>query len=46
VAFTCIKPKKECWLKGPIETPMFGKGMVSGLKKLETFAPEKIISLE
>jgi len=25
---------------------MFGKGMVSGLKKLETFAPEKIISLE
>ncbi len=45
VAFTYIKPKKECWLKGAIGTPMFGKGMVSGLKKLETFAPAKIISL-
>jgi hypothetical protein len=46
VAFTYIKPKKECWLKGAIGTPMFGKDMVSGLKKLETFAPAKIISLE
>ncbi|WP_245282168.1 PAN domain-containing protein [Rhizobium sp. LC145] len=45
VAFTYIKPKKECWLKGSIGTPTFGKGMVSGLKKLETFAPAKIISL-
>lgn len=45
VAFTYIKPKKECWLKGAIGTPMFGKGMVSGLKKLETFSPAKIISL-
>jgi hypothetical protein len=46
VAFTYIKPKKECWLKGAIGTPMFGKGMVSGLKKLQTFAPVKIISLD
>lgn len=46
VAFTYIKPKKECWLKGAIGTPTFGKGMVSGLKKLETFAPAKIISLD
>nr|WP_237351668.1 PAN domain-containing protein [Rhizobium sp. ACO-34A] len=46
MAFTYIKPKKECWLKGAIGSPMFGKGMVSGLKKLETFAPVKIISLE
>lgn len=45
VAFTYIKPKKECWLKSAIGTPMFGKGMVSGLKKLETFAPARIISL-
>ncbi|MGO7960102.1 PAN domain-containing protein [Rhizobium leguminosarum] len=45
VAFTHVKPKKECWLKGSIGTPMFGKGMVSGLKKLKTFAPAKIISL-
>lgn len=46
VAFTYVKPKKECWLKGAIGTPTFGKGMVSGLKKLETFAPAKIISLD
>lgn len=46
VAFTYIKPKKECWLKGSIGTPMFGKGMVSGLKTLETFSPAKIISLD
>jgi hypothetical protein len=45
VAFTYVKPKKECWLKGAVGTPRFGKGMVSGLKKLETFAPAKIISL-
>jgi len=46
VAFTYIKPKKECWLKGTIGTPMFGKGMASGLKKLETFSPAKIVSLD
>lgn len=46
VAFTYIKPKKECWLKGAVGTPMPGKGMVSGLKKLERFAPAKIISLD
>jgi hypothetical protein len=46
VAFTYIRPKKECWLKGAVGTPTFGKGMVSGLKKLETFAPAKIISLD
>ncbi|KQR79432.1 hypothetical protein ASG03_12090 [Rhizobium sp. Leaf341] len=46
VAFTYIKPKRECWLKGAVGTPMFGKGMVSGLKKLETFMAAKIISLD
>ncbi|MBP2462836.1 MULTISPECIES: PAN domain-containing protein [unclassified Rhizobium] len=46
VAFTYIKPKKECWLKGAVGTPMFGKDMVSGLKKFETFAPAKILSLD
>jgi hypothetical protein len=45
VAFTYVKPKKECWLKGAIGSPSFGEGMVSGLKKLETFSPAKIISL-
>jgi len=46
VAFTYIKPKKECWLKGAVGAPMFGKGMVSGLKKLQTFIPAKIIGLD
>ncbi|NSY16296.1 hypothetical protein G6K99_02970 [Neorhizobium sp. AL 9.2.2] len=46
VAFTYIKPKKECWLKGAVGTPVFGKDMVSGLKKIETFAPARILSLD
>lgn len=46
VAFTYIKPKKECWLKGTIGTPILGKGMVSGLKRVETFTPTKIIDLD
>lgn len=46
VAFTYIKPKKECWLKGAIGSPSFGKGMVSGIKKLLTYSPAKIISLQ
>jgi hypothetical protein len=46
IAFTYIKQKRECWLKGAIGTPRYGKGMVSGLKKLETFSPAKIISLD
>lgn len=46
IAFTFIKVKKECWLKGAIGTPNFGKGMVSGVKKVQTFAPAKIISLD
>lgn len=46
VAFTYVKQKKECWLKSTIGTPKPGKGMVSGLKKLEKFVPTKIISLD
>lgn len=46
VAFTYIRSKKECWIKGAIGTPSFSKGMVSGVKKIETFAPAKIISLD
>ncbi|NTI43461.1 hypothetical protein G6M06_18850 [Agrobacterium rhizogenes] len=45
VAFTYLKKKKECWLKGFIGTPIFGQDMVSGMKKLQTFSPAKIISL-
>jgi hypothetical protein len=46
VAFTYIKPRKECWLKGGVGTPMQGKGMVSGLKKYERFEAARIVSLD
>lgn len=45
VAFTYVKPKKECWLKGTVGSPMFGKGLVTGVKRHETFAPARIITL-
>ncbi|GCA53222.1 PAN domain protein [Sinorhizobium sp. KGO-5] len=46
VAFTYIKAKKECWLKGAIGKPMFGRNMVSGLKTLETYSPARVLSLD
>ncbi len=46
VAFTYIRVKKECWLKGAIGTPSSGRNMVSGVKKMESFSPAKIISLD
>lgn len=45
MAFTYNYTKKQCWLKGSIGTPMPGKGMVSGVKKFQSFSPAKIISL-
>lgn len=45
MAFTYNYSKKQCWLKGSIGTPMPGRGMVSGVKKFQTFAPAKIITL-
>lgn len=45
-AFTYLKRKKECWLKGAVGTPRYGEGMISGLKKVMTFEPASIISLE
>lgn len=45
VAFTYIKPRKECWLKGAVGSPTFGKGLVTGIKRYETFAPAKVITL-
>ena len=45
VAFTYIKSKKECWLKGAVGTSTFKKGLVTGVKKYETFAPADIITL-
>ncbi|KQT01742.1 hypothetical protein ASG42_26900 [Rhizobium sp. Leaf391] len=46
VAFTYIKRKKECWLKGAIGTPKFGAGMVTGVKDVKSFAATRIISLQ
>jgi len=46
IAFTYIKRKTECWLKGVFGTPIHGDGMVTGLKKMQTFSPTSIISLE
>ncbi|UGX85374.1 PAN domain-containing protein [Phyllobacterium meliloti] len=46
IAFTYIQPKTECWLKGVFGTPIHGDGMITGLKKMQTFSPTSIISLE
>jgi hypothetical protein len=46
VAFTYMKRKSQCWLKGAVGAPRYGEGMISGLKKITTFAPASIISLE
>jgi hypothetical protein len=45
IAFTYLKRKKECWLKGAVGSPMMRKDMVSGVKKVQSFSPAKIISL-
>ncbi|WP_287375267.1 hypothetical protein [Mesorhizobium sp.] len=41
-----MKRKSQCWLKGAVGTPRYADGMISGLKKMTTFAPASIISLE
>lgn len=46
VAFTYVKTTKDCWLKGSVGTPVYGRNMVSGLKKLETFSPKTIVNLD
>ncbi|CAN7662959.1 PAN domain-containing protein [Pararhizobium sp. LjRoot255] len=46
VAFTYIKRKKECWLKGAVGAPRYGVGLVTGVKKIQSFSAAKIISLQ
>ncbi|CAN7579249.1 PAN domain-containing protein [Mesorhizobium sp. LjNodule214] len=46
IGFTYMKRKSQCWLKGAVGAPRYGEGMISGLKKMTTFAPASIISLE
>lgn len=45
IGFTYRKRKSQCWLKGADSAPRW-EGMISGLKKMTTFAPASIISLE
>ncbi|KTR07084.1 hypothetical protein NS365_05210 [Aureimonas ureilytica] len=45
VAFTYLKPKKQCWLKSGVGTPRALTGAVTGGKKSQTFSP-KVISLD
>ena len=42
VAFTYLKPKKQCWLKGSVGTPKAMAGAVTGGKKVQTFTPSTI----
>ncbi|MBB3570784.1 PAN domain-containing protein [Rhizobium sp. BK491] len=46
MAFTYNYSTKQCWLKGAIGTPIPGKGMVSGVKKFQSFSPTRIIGLD
>ncbi len=46
VAFTYIKKKRECWMKGAVGTPVFKSGMISGVKTFQTFAPAKVLGLD
>ncbi len=45
VAFTYIQRKKECWLKGAVGAPRYGAGLVTGVKKIQSFSVAKIIEL-
>lgn len=42
VAFTYLKPKRQCWLKGSVGTPKAMVGAVTGGKKVQTFTPNTI----
>ena len=44
VAFTYIKRKKECWLKGVVGSPKYRAGLVTGIKDVKSFSAAKIIS--
>ncbi|MBC6715535.1 hypothetical protein H9Q09_04925 [Aurantimonas sp. DM33-3] len=46
IAFTFVRGRNECWLKGSASEPNFRDGMVSGVKKLETFEPATIVELD
>lgn len=46
VAFTYIKRKKECWLKGAVGSPRYQQGLVTGVKKVQSFSAAKIVNLQ
>lgn len=45
IAFTYVKSRADCWLKGSVGTPRFMDGAISGLKTYQSFEPTTI-SLE
>lgn len=46
VAFTYIKKKRKCWLKGAVGTPLFKSSMISRVTSFQTFAPAKVVGLD
>lgn len=45
IAFTYVRSKSECWLKGSIGNPRSRRGMVSGVKTPRSFSPATVIDL-
>ncbi len=45
LAFTYVRSKNECWLKGTIGTSKARAGLVSGIKRQQNFVPAKVINL-
>ena len=45
IAFTYVRKKSECWLKGAVGNPRSRQGMISGVKTQQSFSPAKIINL-
>jgi hypothetical protein len=46
VAFTYVKRKNECWLKGTVGQPRTMQGVVSGAKRMQTFEASTVIDLD
>ncbi|MGR6467538.1 PAN domain-containing protein [Rhizobium sp. PAMB 3182] len=45
IAFTYVRRKSECWLKGSVGNPKSRQGMISGVKTPRSFSPATIIDL-
>lgn len=45
-AFTFIEANAQCWLKGRVPQARYAKGMVSGVKRIESFSAVETIPLQ